>query len=315
MNIHKNARLTPRSREQLVKRVQSGEHPERVAAGLGVSVRTVYKWMRRWKMEGERGLLDRSSRPRLSPRRLTRQTERSILRLRTKRWTSVRISEHLGVPLSTTGAVLRRHGLGRLKDLEPREPVIRYQWNQPGEMVHLDIKKLGRIECVGHRIHGDRRGPRKDAGWEYLHVCIDDATRVGYAEVLPDERGQTCAEFLERAAHWFGQRNVQFERVMTDNGGGYLSYVFRRAVEKLGARHIRTRPYTPRTNGKAERFIQTCKREWAYARAYSHSRVRTQALRSFLNQYNCHRPHWGIGRITPQLRLTQLVNNLSGSNN
>jgi transposase InsO family protein len=217
------------------------------------------------------------------------------------------------VALSTVGAVLRRHGLGRLEELEPSEPVVRYQWDRPGEMVHLDIKKLARIEGVGHRIHGDRQRQKEGAGWEYLHVCIDDATRVGYAEVLPDEKGRTCADFLLRAADWFGRFGVEFERVMSDNGCGYVSNAFRRAIQQLGAKHVRTRPYTPKTNGKAERFIQTCKREWAYAQPYSHSRRRTAALRRFLNFYNCHRPHWGIGRQTPQLRLTELVNNVSGS--
>lgn len=315
MNIHKNARLTPRSREQLVERVRSGEHPERVAAGLGISVRTVYKWLRRWRLEGSRGLRDRSSRPHRSPRRLRRQRERHVLRLREKRWTAARISDFSGVPLSTVGAVLRRNGVGRLEELEPPEPVVRYEWNRPGEMVHLDIKKLARIERVGHRIHGDRQRQKEGAGWEFLHVCIDDASRVGYAEVLPDEKGRTCADFLLRAAQWFGSYGVGFERVMSDNGCGYVSKAFRRALQQLGAKHIRTRPYTPKTNGKAERFIQTCKREWAYAQPYSHSRRRTAALRRFLNYYNCHRPHWGIGRQTPRLRLTELVNNVSSSDN
>lgn len=313
MNIHKNARLTPRSREQLVQRIRAGEDPQQVAFGLGVSVRTVYKWLRRWRLEGRAGLLDRSSRPHRSPRRLNRQRERHILRLREKRWTGERISRYSGVALSTVGAVLRRHDLGRLEELEAAEPVVRYEWGRPGEMVHLDIKKLARIERVGHRIHGDRKRQKEGAGWEYLHVCIDDATRVAYAEVLPDEKGRTCADFLLRAAEWFGRFGVEFERVMSDNGGGYVSKVFRHAIQELGAKHIRTRPYTPKTNGKAERFIQTCKREWAYAQPYSHSRRRTAALRRFLNYYNCHRPHWGIGRRTPQLRLSELVNNVSGS--
>jgi len=314
VNIHKNARLTPRSREQLVQRVQAGEPPEEVAHGFGISVRTVHKWLKRWRVEGKRGLLDRSSRPHRSPRRLSRQRERHVLRLRERRWTGARIADYTGIALSTVGAVLRRHSLGRLEDLEPTPPVIRYEWDRPGELVHLDIKKLARIERIGHRIHGDRQRQKEGAGWEYLHVCVDDASRVAYAEVLPDEKGRTCADFLLRAAAWFGQRSVQFERVMTDNGSGYVSHVFQRAIEHLRAKHIRTRPYTPKTNGKAERFIQTCKREWAYAEPYSHSRRRTAALRRFLNYYNCHRPHWGIGRKTPQLRLTELVNNVSGCN-
>jgi len=213
---------------------------------------------------------------------------------------------------STVGAVCRRNGVGRLRDLEPRPPVVRYERDNAGELIHLDIKKLARIERVGHRIHGDRSRSVEGAGWEYLHVCIDDASRVSYAEVLPNERGVTCTAFLERAVAWFEARGVRIERVMTDNGSGYVSKVFRRLIRRLGARHIRTRPYTPRTNGKAERFIQTCKREWAYARPYRNSPARTAALSVFLCYYNCHRPHWGIGRITPQIRLTQLVNNVPG---
>jgi len=235
-----------------------------------------------------------------------------VLRLRRKRWTQAAIADHLGMPLSTVGVVCRRGGLGRLPDLERRPPIVRYERERAGELIHLDIKKLARIEAVGHRIHGDRSRTTDGAGWEYLHVCIDDASRVSYAEVLPNERGVTCAAFLDRAVAWFGLRGVNVERVMTDNGSGYISNAFRAVIRRLGARHIRTRPYTPRTNGKAERFIQTCKREWAYARPYTSSRVRTHALAIFLCFYNCHRPHWGIGRITPQLRLTQLVNNLPG---
>jgi transposase InsO family protein len=241
-----------------------------------------------------------------------RVRERQVLRLRRKRWTQAAIADHLGMAMSTVGAVCRRGGLGRLPDLERRPPVIRYQRERAGELIHLDIKKLARIERVGHRIHGDRSKTVDGAGWEYLHVCIDDASRVSYAEVLPNERGVTCAAFLERAAVWLRRCGVAVEGVMTDNGSGYISKVFRASIQRLGARHIRTRPYTPRTNGKAERFIQTCKREWAYARPYRSSAERTTALDDFLCHYNCHRPHWGIGRITPQLRLSQIVNNLSG---
>jgi transposase InsO family protein len=236
------------------------------------------------------------------------------VRLRRKRWTQAAIAEHLQMPLSTVGAVCRRHGVGRLPDLEARPPVVRYERENAGELVHLDIKKLARIERIGHRIHGDRSRRMEGAGWEYLHVCVDDASRVSYAEVLADEKGVTCTAFLERAAAWFGQRGVAIERVMTDNGSGYVSKVFRHLLRRLGARHIRTRPYTPRTNGKAERFIQTCKREWAYVRPYRNSAARQTALTIFLCYYNCHRPHWGIGRITPQRRLTRLVNNVPGCN-
>ena len=202
--------------------------------------------------------------------------------------------------------------LNRNHDDDRRRDVALFRFAVLGELIHLDIKKLARIERIGHRIHGDRSRSVEGAGWEYLHVCIDDASRVSYAEVLPNERGATCAAFLERAAVWLRRCGVAVEAVMTDNGSGYISKMFRTSIRRLGARHIRTRPYTPRTNGKAERFIQTCKREWAYARPYRSSAKRTAALADFLCHYNCHRPHWGIVRITPQLRLSQIVNNLSG---
>jgi transposase InsO family protein len=312
VNVHKNAVLTPRGREQFTDRIEAGESVAAASAAVGVSERTGWKWLGRRRAEGVEGLVDRSSRPRRCPHRVRRTRERQVLRLRKKRWTQAAIAEHLQMPLSTVGAVCRRHAVGRLPNPETRPPVVRYEREGAGELIHLDTKKLARIERVGHRIHGDRSRTVDGAGWEYLHVCIDDASRVSYAEVLIDEKGVTCAGFLERAATWFQARGVVVQRVMTDNGSGYLSKAFRRAVERLGARHIRTRPYTPRTNGKAERFIQTCKREWAYARPYANSRVRHQALDVFLCYYNCHRPHWGLGRITPQLRLTQLVNNVPG---
>ena len=298
----------------MLTRLEAGESGAAAAAAVGVSERTVWKWRARWREGGTEALRDRSSRPNRSPHRVRRNRERLIVRLRRKRWTQAAIAEHLKVPVSTVGAVCRRNGVGRLRDLEPRPPVVRYEREKAGELIHLDIKKLARIERIGHRIHGDRSRTVEGAGWEYLHVCIDDASRVSYAEVLPDEKGVTSAGFLERAATWFTARGIAIERVMTDNGSGYVSKVFRRLVDRLGARHIRTRPYTPKTNGKAERFIQTCKREWAYIRPYHNSSARRAALSAFLCYYNCHRPHWGIGRITPQRRLTQLVNNVPGCN-
>ena len=295
-----------------VERIEAGESVAAASAAVGISERTGGKWLGRYRAEGAAGLMDRSSRPHRSPSQVRRVRERQIVRLREKRWTQAAIAEHLGMAMSTVGAVCRRNGVGRLRDLEPRPPVVRYQRERAGELIHLDIKKFARIERVGHRIHGDRSRTVNGAGWEYLHVCVDDASRVSYAEVLPNERGVTCAAFLKRATAWFGRSGVHVERVMTDNGSGYVSKVFAAALRHIGARHIRTRPYTPRTNGKAERFIQTCKREWAYARPFRSSAERTAALLDFLCHYNCHRPHWGIGRITPQLRLSQIVNNLSG---
>ena len=314
MNVHKNAVLTPAGRERAVKRVLEGEKVRDVAQSLGVSRRTIYKWVRRWKEEGPAGLEDRSSRPHHIPGKTSRGLERQVIRLRKKRWSTGRIAEHVKLPISTVGEICRRHGMGRLPKLDPPPPVVRYERERPGELLHLDTKKLARIERIGHRIHGDRSQTIEGAGWEFLHVCVDDASRVSYAEVLPDERGVTCAGFVKRAADWFALQGVRFERVMTDNGSGYVSKIFARVLGALGARHVRTRPYTPRTNGKAERFIQTCKRDWAYARPYHHSDARTAALRPFLCFYNCYRLHWGIGRKTPRLRLAELGHNLAGSN-
>lgn len=313
--MHKNARLTPLGREHAVKRLLAGESAADVGASVGISRSRLYKWARRYAEHGFNGLADRSSAPRRSPRRTSRARERQIVRLRQKRWSGPRIADALRLPLSTVGAICRRRGLGRLPDLEPPPPVVRYERSRPGELVHLDTKKLARIEKIGHRIHGDRSQIVEGAGWEFLHVCVDDASRVSYAEVLPDERKESCAGFLRRAAAWFAANGVRLERVMTDNGSGYRSKLFRKVIQALNARHLFTRPYTPRTNGKAERFIQTCKREWAYARPYAHSNLRTAALDSFLSFYNCFRPHWGIGRKTPSLRLSELVNNVPGCNN
>jgi transposase InsO family protein len=315
VNVHKNARLAPGGRAQMVRRVLQGESVAAVARAMSSTPKTVKKWVGRWREAGLVGLQDRSSRPRRSPNKLGRGRERQIMRLRLKRWSGPRIAEELKLPLSTVGAVCRRQGLGRLRNLDPRPPIRRYEWARPGEMVHLDTKKLARIEKVGHRIHGDRARSVEGAGWELLHVCVDDATRLAYAEVLPDEKGDTCSAFLHRARTWFGARGVAFQRVMTDNGCGYLSKAFRQLIQEIGAKHVRTRPYTPRTNGKAERFIQTCKRDWAYARPYQHSEVRTAALAAFLCFYNCYRPHWGIGRKSPQLRLRELGDNVPGCNN
>ncbi len=205
------------------------------------------------------------------------------------------------------GLWLRRLGLGRLRKLEPKPVAVRYEKERPGKLLHLDTRKLGRIQGIGHRIHGDRRKRSRGVGWEFLHVCVDDLTRVAYAEVPADERDTTTSGFLERAIGWFRAQDVFVERVMTDNGSCYRSRRFRRALEAFGARHVFTRPYRPQTNGKAERFIQTAKREWAYARAYRSSALRTLALSGFLHRYNCRRPHRGIGSTTPLSRLEELL--------
>ena len=221
--------------------------------------------------------------------------------------TGLEIAATLGLAVSTVSLWLRRLGLGRLKDLEPRPVVVRYERKRPGELVHLDTKKLGKIKGIGHRITGDRRGSGHGLGWEFLHVCIDDATRLAYAEVLPDERAVTATGFLQRALAWFRDHDVLVERVMTDNGSCYRSHRFRQAVKAAGARQIFTRPYRPQTNGKAERFIRTAKREWAFRRAYRSSLIRSAMLPAFLNRYNRRRPHRGIGNLTPFSRLEALT--------
>jgi transposase InsO family protein len=310
MNVHKNARMTVHGRLLLVRRVRDrGWRVETAALAAGVSVRTAYKWLARHRAGGERALRDRSSAPARSPRRLPAEVTAAIERLRRQRLTGPQIARRLGRPCSTVGLVLRRLGLGRLAALEPRLPVIRYQRAGPGELLHLDTKKLGRIERIGHRVTGNRRDTRRGAGWEILHVAIDDAARLAYSEVLPDERKASAIAFLDRALAWFARHGVTVERVMTDNGSAYRSHDFRHACADAGLRHLRTRPYTPRTNGKAERFIQTCLREWAYARTYASSGERTQAIDPWLHHYNHHRPHAGINALTPAARLNNLLGN------
>ena len=308
MNVHKNAKLTPAGRALLVRRVlEQRERQAAVAGALGVSGRTVAKWVRRWRVEGPSGLVDRSSRPRRCPHQLRRAQARRIERLRRRRWTSPWIAHALGLPVSTVVLTLRRLGLNRLRALEPREPVVRYERARPGELVHVDTKRLARIAGIGHRIHGDRhRRPAAGLGWEHLHVCVDDATRVAYSEIPPGETAVSAAGFLRRAAGWFGRRGVRIERVMTDNALAYRSHAYRGVLGGLRARHLRTRPYRPRTNGKAERYIQTCLREWAYRRPYRTSAARTAALSGFLRHYNAARPHTALQRRPPLARLLEL---------
>jgi transposase InsO family protein len=309
VNVHKNAKLTPAGRALLVARVvEQGQRQVAVAAAVGVSPRTVAKWVQRWRAEGVGGLVDRSSRPQRCPHRLGPARVRQIARLRRRRWSSPWIARALQLPVSTVVVTVRRLGLNRLRQLEPRGPVIRYERARPGELVHVDTKKLGRIVRVGHRIHGDRtqHGPHKRTGWEYLHVCVDDATRLAYSEVLPAETGPSAAGFLRRAAVWFGTLGVRIERVMTDNAWAYGSHAYRTVLETLRARHLRTRPYTPRTNGKAERFIQTSLREWAYRRPYGTSQGRQDALPAFLRHYNTERPHTALQQRPPLARFFEL---------
>jgi transposase InsO family protein len=311
MNVHKNARLTPRGRAVLVDRIENeGWRVRRAAEAAGVSVRTAYRWLGRHRLGGERRLHDRSSAPRRCPRKTPDALVAQIEALRRERLSGPAIAYRLGLARSTVGLILRRLGLGKLTCLEPKPPVVRYERNLPGELVHLDIKKLGRFDVEGHRVTGDRRkGCSRHAGWDFLHVCIDDASRLAYTEILPSERKEDTTAFLQRALAWLARHGVGVQRVMTDNGSAYRSGLFRNAVADAGARHIRTRPYTPKTNGKAERFIQTSLREWAYARAYASSAHRAASIGPWTDAYNLARPHSGIAGLTPWQRVNNLLGN------
>jgi transposase InsO family protein len=304
VNTHKNARLTYSRRVELVKRREAVRSSEvQLAREFGVSRRTVRKWWHRYMTEGWAGLSDRSSRPSRSPRALPRYRRRQIERRRRQRWSSLRIAQYYEVPLSTVVTVQRRLGLNRLDRLEPPRPVLRYEHAEPGALLHLDAKKLGRIGQVGHRIHGDRRRGTPGIGWEHVHVAIDDCTRLAYAEVLPREDSATATAFLSRAFAWFAARGIQVRALLTDNGNGYVSHRFRALVDARGLRHVRTRPRRPQTNGKAERFIRTLVTEWAYAQSYRTSAYRAAALPKYLRYYNTERRHTALGFTTPAQRL------------
>jgi transposase InsO family protein len=302
MQLHANAKTTPKMRDLIVRRVNRQDWTYRQAAeAAGVSVRTVAKWVARFRGQGAAGFADHSSRPHRQPTATPVRTIGAIIRLRHAGLPAWQIARRVGRPRSTVSTILRRVGLGRLT--VPTPPPQRYEWPQAGDLLHLDIKPLGRIAGIGHRIHGDRRIRYRGAGWEYVHVAIDDATRVAFVEVLPRQCGDTTATFLARAVAWFARLSIQIRRVMSDNGSGYVSRAFRRACQTLAVRHLRTRPYTPRTNGKAERFIQTLVREWAYVRAYRTSPRRTAALSGWLTYYNRQRPHASLGYQPPWSRL------------
>jgi transposase InsO family protein len=307
VTLHPNARLTPYAREQLVHRVcRLGWTVAAAAQAVGVSERTGYRWLARDREGGEARFQDRPSRPGHVPGRTSASRQRRIERLRRRRMTAAQIALRLGMPRSTVSAVLGRLGLRRLRSLEAKPPVRRYERQRPGELLHLDTKKLGRIRGIGHRIHGDRRRASRGVGWEFAHVCVDDHSRLAYVEVLPDEGQVHTAAFLQRAIRWFRQRGVRSERLLTDNGNGYRSTRFRKACAELGLRHLFTRPYTPRTNGKAERFIQTLLREWAYVRPYRTSNQRTRRLPSWLDHYNRQRPHTALGYRPPISRIRRI---------
>ncbi len=309
MNSHKHARLTAKGRALLVGRVlDEGWTVNAASEAAGVSKRTGYKWLARFKAEGAPGLADRSSRPKRCPRALTRQEQAQFEALRRQRWPLWRIAAHAGRGIGTVSRCMQRLGLSRLKSLEPAAPVVRYERAAPGELLHIDTKKLGRIDGIGHRITGDRTKSRsRGTGWDMVHLAIDDHSRVSFALVLPDEKAVSCVEFLHQAVGYYASLGVRIERVMTDNGVGYKN-AFKAACDKLGIRHVKTRPYTPRTNGKAERFVQTSLREWAYARPYSSSAQREAALQPFLHRYNWHRPHSALNRQPPMSRIPAMSN-------
>ena len=305
MDIHKNARLTPLGREHLIKMVLSGQTPQAVSEAAGVCPRTVRKWVRRFEQEGLPGLQDRSSRPRRLRKPTPPEVAERIVALRRQRMPGKEIAAIVGVSPATVSRVLKRLGLSRLKDLEPAEPPRRYERQHPGELLHIDTKKLGKFNQVGHRITGDRKGQSnsRGVGWEYVHVCIDDHSRLAFSQIKPDETKESAVPFLKAAVAYYASLGVTVSRVMTDNGPCYISEAFRQACADLGLKHIRTKPYTPKTNGKAERFIQTALREWAYAHTYDSSAQRAEHLPAWLHRYNWHRPHGGIKSHTPISRL------------
>jgi transposase InsO family protein len=318
MQVHARARLTPKGRLFVVKRVlEGGWSVTAAAAAAGVTERTLWRWLGRYRSEGEAGLHDRPSAPRRIPHRTPAERVEVILRLRRLRMTAAEIAEVFGMPLSTVSALLKRAGLGRLSRLEPPEPPNRYERRRPGELVHVDVKKLGRIKGAGHRMVGTRKSQHKvrrhnrrvgALGWEFVYVCVDDATRLAHVEVLGDERGPTAAAFLRRAVQWFAANGIRVERVMSDNGACYRSTVHAAACRELGIRHLFTQPYRPRTNGKAERFIQTMLREWAYAAIDGSSAERRARLPGWLERYNWRRPHGSLNHRPPGDRLARLTN-------
>jgi transposase InsO family protein len=303
MKAHKNARTTHYSRQILVERIAQGLPAWQVAQDLGVSRQTVQKWLGRARAEGPSGLTDRSSRPTHSPTRLSRSKLERISALRLQRLNGEQIAERLRLPRSTVARHLSALGMGKLPPLHPPPAVVRYEREHPGELIHIDTKKLGRFQRLGHRVTGNRHQSSEGAGWDYLHVCVDDASRLAYVEIHPNELRYTATRFLIHALRFFRKHGVEVQRVMTDNAGAYRSKPFLKTCHRLRLQHKRTRPYTPRTNGKAERFIQTLLRQWAYQRAYPNSGLRNAALPGWLHRYNHQRPHASLGRKPPISRL------------
>jgi len=308
VRLHANAKLVPTQRLLLVRRIrQEGWRVTEAADAAGVSRQTAYKWLRRYEAEGENGLQDHSSRPHRIPVQTPRRILRRIEQLRRRRRAGWEIAQELGVPVSTVSKHVRALGLGRIWRLEEAlDPPQRYEHAEPGSLFHVDAKRFGRIEGIGHRIHGNRRKRSRGVGWEVVFVCVDDHTRLAYAEVLPAENGPYATAFFRRALRWFESLGIRCHRVLTDNAKCYAeSKAFQALCEDHGVRQSFTRPYTPKTNGKAERFIQTLKRRWAYRYTYRTSAIRAASLRPWVVHYNHRRPHRSLGKRTPMDRLKE----------
>ncbi|WP_441236444.1 IS481 family transposase [Bradyrhizobium sp. 930_D9_N1_4] len=305
MNVHKNAPLTPKGREAMVRSVvEGGLSPADAAHQFNTTAKTVAKWVKRFRAEGVEGLRDRSSRPLSSPSQTPPATRAAVETLRRQRHTGKQIAAEVKVSPATVSRILRHLGLSRIRDLEPAEPVRRYEREQPGELIHIDIKKLGRFVRPGHRITHDRQmGESRGAGHEFVHVAIDDASRLAFSQIRQDQKKESAIAFLKEAVTYYRSLGMKVTGIMTDNGSCYRAKAFARACSKLGLKHIFTRPYRPQTNGKAERFIQTVLREWAYARAYDTSDQRAKNLPIWLHHYNWHRPHGSLQAKPPISRL------------
>ena len=302
MNTHKNARLTLQGRKLLIERIRT-QGLTSAAQAAGVSLRTARKWLKRFQQEGCNGLADRSSRPRRTRCRVHPPLAQRIESLRRARMPMRSIAATVGLCLATVSRLLARLGLSSLKALEPRPPVCRYEHAAPGDLLHLDTKKLGRFQRVGHRITGDRHVKSRGVGWEVAHVAIDDHSRVGFVQIRPDEREDSTVAFLRAALAHYAALGIRIRRILTDNGSAYRSRLFAKTCQVLGIEHRFTRPYRPQTNGKAERFIQTCLREWAYGRTWQHSDERADWLHAFLEYYNSRRPHSALAGKPPVSRI------------
>ena len=311
MDYHHHARLTVHSREQLARKVMEGRLSLReAAAGSGLSRQSAAKWVRHYREQGKAGLADRSSRPHRCPRRTAPELVQQVELLRRQRWTGVRISQTTGLSRATVSRILVRLRLNKIKMLEPVRPIVRYERSVAGDLLHVDIKKLARIHKPGHRITGNPQDETRGAGWEFLYVAVDDYSRMAYVDMMADEKAHSAAHFLSHAVDYFARHGIIVRRVMTDNGPCFCSDRFRDTCRHFQMRHIRTRIYTPQTNGKAERFIQTAIREWAYARLYQHSQERNQHLSAWIHDYNWHRPHASLNQLPPISRSGLDVNNL-----